>query len=292
VETQLLRTFVTVAETGSISAAASELGYVQSSVSEQLQRLERDIGVTLLTRTSTGVTPTGEGRRLLPEAKRVLDAVDALRRSTRERTRLRVGAVDTLALRWLPEVIGSLPGGERPTITMDRRDRLVRALADGRSDLAVLYRPPGRSLPHLGGRLQAAANRLEVEVLATDDLVVVSAPDRGGDSEGWLVTQTGCVHREAFDRYAGERSVTPHIQAEATTPEALRQLARQGAGRALLPGLAVADDLADGSLVVDDTVPEAGRTMEIVAVHPPDAAPEVHRFLRRAVDHALAGPGA
>src|SRR5919204_324171 len=81
-ETQLLQTFLTVAETGSISAAADRLGYVQSSVSDQVRRLERELGVTLLTRTSTGVSPTAEGRRLVPDAERVLAALDELRRTT------------------------------------------------------------------------------------------------------------------------------------------------------------------------------------------------------------------
>jgi DNA-binding transcriptional LysR family regulator len=291
VETQLLRTFVTVADAGSISAAASELGYVQSSVSEQLQRLERDLGATLLTRTSTGVTPTREGQRLLSEAKRVLDAVEDLRRTAHRRAPLRVGAVDTLALRWLPEVIAMLPTDRRPTITMDRRDRLLRALADGRCDLVVLYRPPDAPLPHLGARFQAAANRFEIEVLDTDDLVVVTAPEHHDHPDGWLVTQTGCVHREAFDRYVAKGADAPRIQAEAATPDALRQLARQGAGRALLPALAVADDLADGNLTIDAGAPETGGAVEIIAVHPPDAEPDVHHFLRRAVDHALSRPG-
>lgn len=288
-ETQLLRTFLTVVETGSISAAAGRLGYVQSSVSEQLRRLEVDLGVTLLTRTSTGVSPTSDGQRLVPAAERVLATVDDLRTAAGGATRLRVGSVDTLAVQWLPEVIAALPADERPTITMDRRDRLLGALLDGRCDVVLLYRPRGGTLPHLGTGRQAAANRLGVEVLDTDELLVVVAPDRAADAgDGWLVTQPGCVHREVFDRHVAPHVAGLRVSAEAPTPDALRRLARQGAGRALLPSLAVADDLADGSLVVDATVPDVEGAIEIVAVHPPDPGPEVHRFLRRAVDRALA----
>ena len=287
-ETQLLRTFVTVAETGSISAAAARLGYVQSSVSEQMRRLEHDLGVTLLRRSSTGVWPTALGRRLLPDAERVLAALDDLRRTASAPARLRVGTVDTLAVRWLPGVVATLPADQRPTITMDRRDLLLRALVEGRCDVVILYRPRGAPLPHLGGALQAAVSRLEIEMLDTDELLVVTAPNREAQTDdGWLVTQPGCVHREAFDRYIAPNVSTPRIQAQAPTPDALRQLARQGAGRALLPALAVTDDLADGGLTVDPTAPVVSSAIEIVAVHHPDAAPDVHRFLRRAVDHAL-----
>jgi DNA-binding transcriptional LysR family regulator len=134
--------------------------------------------------------------------------------------------------------------------------------------------------------LQAAVNRLEIEVLDTDEVLVVTAGDRRPQAEdGWLVTQTGCVYRELFDRHVASHGV--RILAEASTPDALRRLARQGAGRALVPALAVADNLADGALVVDETAPGVGDVIEIVAVHPPSAGPHVHRFLRRAVDHAL-----
>ncbi len=218
-ETQLLRTFLTVIDTGSISGAAARLGYVQSSVSEQLQRLERELGVTLLTRASTGVAPTTEGRRLVPAAEQVLAGLDALHDTIRSGPRLRVGAVDTLAVQWLPHAISTMPSEQQPTIVMDRRDRLLRALVDGRCDVVILYRPHGAPLPPLGDGLHAAVTRLSIEVLDTDTLVVVSAPTRDREADdGWLVTQPGCVHREAFDRHVAPHLTNPLVRAEAPTP--------------------------------------------------------------------------
>jgi DNA-binding transcriptional LysR family regulator len=288
-ETQLLRTFLAVVEAGSISGAAAQLGYVQSSVSEQIQRLERELGAALLARSSTGVVLTGEGRRAVIAAERVLAALDELQVAAGGPRRLRVGSVDTLAVQWLPDVLAALPADERPTIAMDRRDRLLRALLESRCDVVLLYRPRGGSLPRVGARREAL-DRLEVEVLDTDELVVVVAPEWNADDVdgGWLVTQPGCVHREVFDRHVAPQVAGLHVHAEAPTPDALRRLARQGAGRAMLPRLAVADDLAHGGLVVDPSAPDVGGAIEIVAVHRRDAGPEVHRFLRRAVDRALA----
>src|SRR5436853_233914 len=68
-DTRLLRAFLTVVETGGISAAAEKLGYAQSSVSDQLRGLERDLGVPVLHRTSVGTVPTEAGARLLPYAR-------------------------------------------------------------------------------------------------------------------------------------------------------------------------------------------------------------------------------
>jgi len=290
-DTQLLQTFVTVADTSSISAAATRLGFVQSSVSDQLRRLERDLGATLLVRTSTGVTLTADGARTLPAAQRVLSTLNQLRHTATPPPRLRLGTVDTLAAQWLPQLLTSLPADQRPTIVMNRRDLLLRELLDDRCDVVILYRPRGAPLPELDASRRQGISQLAVEVLDTDELLIVAAPGvswaRPGD--GWLVTQTGCVHREAFDRHVAPH-LDVHIEAEAPTPDTLRRLARQGTGRALLPALAVAEDLAAGALTIEPSTSRIADHIEIVAVHRPDANPTVHHFLRRAVDHALRTP--
>ncbi|SOY89196.1 LysR family transcriptional regulator [Cupriavidus taiwanensis] len=71
-DTDQLRTFVTVADSGSLSAAAPRLFLSQSSVSEQLRKLEERAGVPLLTRGRHGAQPTPAGQRLLEHARRIL----------------------------------------------------------------------------------------------------------------------------------------------------------------------------------------------------------------------------
>ncbi|WP_423192435.1 LysR family transcriptional regulator [Cupriavidus sp. H18C2] len=71
-ETDQLRTFVAVAESGSLSAAAPRLFLSQSSVSEQLRKLEARAGVPLLTRGKRGAALTPAGARLLDYARRIL----------------------------------------------------------------------------------------------------------------------------------------------------------------------------------------------------------------------------
>lgn len=67
-----LRTFVAVAEAGSLSAAAPRVFLSQSSVSEQMRKLEERIGVTLFTRGKQGVATTPAGERLLGHARHLL----------------------------------------------------------------------------------------------------------------------------------------------------------------------------------------------------------------------------
>jgi DNA-binding transcriptional LysR family regulator len=71
-ETDQLKTFVAVADSGSLSAAAPRLFLSQSSVSEQLRKLEERAGVPLLTRGKKGAALTPAGARLLDYARRIL----------------------------------------------------------------------------------------------------------------------------------------------------------------------------------------------------------------------------
>src|SRR5437879_2878667 len=102
VDSRHLRAFLAVADHGAISAAAARLGYAQSSVSDQIKGLERELGVTLLNRVSTGAVLTESGVRLLPYARRMLDLDAQMRRTAAGmRPALRIGAVETLAAAWL-----------------------------------------------------------------------------------------------------------------------------------------------------------------------------------------------
>src|SRR5688572_5687779 len=74
-DVQRLRAFALVVDLGSISAAASVLGYTQSAVSQQLAALEREVGSALVDRAQRPLRATRAGEALLPHVERVLAAV-------------------------------------------------------------------------------------------------------------------------------------------------------------------------------------------------------------------------
>jgi DNA-binding transcriptional LysR family regulator len=74
---ELLHTFVTVVEAGSLSAAAPRLFRSQSAVSEQIHKLEQTIGVALLSRSKMGSAPTPAGERLFGHARNLLELSEA-----------------------------------------------------------------------------------------------------------------------------------------------------------------------------------------------------------------------
>src|SRR5579862_9871804 len=102
-EVQLLRTFVAVARLGSFSAAASELGYTQAAVSQQIAALENDLKTQLLNRRPVG--PTEAGARLLEHAAPILLRLDAARADV---TRMTSTPVATLTVGCTP--LAGAPG--------------------------------------------------------------------------------------------------------------------------------------------------------------------------------------
>src|SRR5271156_7053751 len=75
-DSDLLRTFVTVSETGSFTRAAAVVGRTQSAVSLQVKRLEELAGGPLFERGSRGVAPTRLGLELLTNARRVVSLLE------------------------------------------------------------------------------------------------------------------------------------------------------------------------------------------------------------------------
>jgi len=142
-DSSLLRTFVTVAETGAVGVAAIRLARTQAAVSMQLRRLEEDVGQRLLDRSPRGVQLTEAGHLLLPYAHTILGAGADARRA------LSAGQVSgTVRLGMLEDIaVGRLPRALRRfsiayprvalEIVVDSSAALSRRLVDGGLDVVV-----------------------------------------------------------------------------------------------------------------------------------------------------------
>src|SRR4051794_18042274 len=114
-DVRLLQVLREIARRGSFSAAAEALNYTQPAVSQQVARLERQTGVTLVDRTPRGIRLTAAGEALLRRTERVLAELQAAEDELGEiaaeaRGRLRVAAFSTAAGTIVPEAGAALPG--------------------------------------------------------------------------------------------------------------------------------------------------------------------------------------
>jgi DNA-binding transcriptional LysR family regulator len=151
VEFRQLRTFLAIAEELHFGRAAQRLHLAQSSVSEQLRRLERELGVTLVTRSSHRVELSEAGRAFETAARQLLADVDRAAQLARDvadgrQGRLNIGFNPVAAMSVVPAALIQLQS-DHPDVTVDLRELMtgpqLTALRNYDIDIGFLYgRPP------------------------------------------------------------------------------------------------------------------------------------------------------
>ncbi len=172
-----LAALVAVSEAGSITRAAQRLGYTAPALSQQLAKLEREAGTTLLVRHHRGARLTAAGELLVARARRILDELDRARLELAQLSglsggRLRIGTFPSAGIHLLPPALSAFrrahPDVEL-TVAEFEPPAGVTAVADGEMDLALThtYEPADpEPLPR----------SVRAEVLLVEELVLVTAP--------------------------------------------------------------------------------------------------------------------
>jgi DNA-binding transcriptional LysR family regulator len=155
----ILRTVVAAQELGGFNRAADHIGRSQSAVSQQIRKLEEQVGEPLFRKEGRGLMPTEAGEVILRYAKRILDlndeAITAIR-GIAIAGAIRFGVPSDLAETWLPKVLGQFKRAHPAVLIeaiVDRNALLLERLDKGQLDLALVFggdaRPDAESLATL-----------------------------------------------------------------------------------------------------------------------------------------------
>ncbi|MFE1768353.1 LysR family transcriptional regulator [Streptomyces angustmyceticus] len=293
---QQLRYFTAVADTRHFTRAAAREHVAQPSLSQQIRSLERELGAELFHRARGHITLTDAGETLLPLARRILADAETARREVQEvarlrRGRLRLGAPPSLCASLVPDVLrafhSAYPGVEL-MVTEDGSQDLVRALADGALDLALVITP-----------LPVQAPALTTAELLREELVVVSAPDRPAPvgrrtrirvedlrDRPLAMFRRGYDLREFTTAACRAAGFEPVFTVEGGEMDAVLGFVRAGLGVAVVPSM-VAE--RSGLRVTRFATPGMHRVVSVAHrgdVSPPRAARELQRILH---DHLEPG---
>src|SRR6478752_1209606 len=172
-----LRLVKAVADAGSITGAALDLGYSQPAVSQQLKRLEQRLGIAIVERVGRSVRLTDAGRILARHAPAVTTALDAAAGELAELQGLRAARVRLMAFpsasptivpRLLAELAARHPGISLTYVEAEPPEA-VDAVREDRTDIALTFSYPGdRDDPH-----GSSARGLAVSAIGTDDMLAV-----------------------------------------------------------------------------------------------------------------------
>jgi DNA-binding transcriptional LysR family regulator len=148
---ELLRAFVAVADCGGFHRAAERLNLTQSTVSQQIKRLELETKRPLFRRTTRSVALTDDGEMLLGDARRLLQLEEAARHrlaAPRLSGTVRLGVVEEVAGGSLPSALGrfaALHPGVKLEVQIGVSAGLIDLLNSGRLDVVFAKRPLGTS---------------------------------------------------------------------------------------------------------------------------------------------------
>ncbi len=240
-----LRAFVAVAEEASFTRAADRLHMVQSSVSASVLALERELGTKLLERGNRRSELTDAGRALLPEARRVLEAVELAEDAVRQvdaglRGSVSLGVMQAQAMhgvdvpRLLTEFRAEHPEVELSIRHVGGSSAMAAQVREGLLDLAVLALPESQ----LGG--------LDFARLAVEDIVLACPPDHPAAAkkrvdlasladETFVELPAGWGTRVAVDSAFAARGIGRDVKIELNDTAGVIEFVRAGLAVALAP---------------------------------------------------------
>jgi DNA-binding transcriptional LysR family regulator len=241
-ELRQLRYFRAIARAGSFSAAAAEEFVVQSALSQQIRKLEEELGLKLFERTTRSVRLTREGVQLLELTDRVLDDVELVRAEADAlrgvvRGKVAVGMMECppagLDMAVLLRDFNAGHPGVEVALRSGGSDRMLDEVRSGELDLAILGLPPS-----------PLSDRLAARTLLVEDLVGVVEVDHRLSGrvraaaladEVFVDFPPGYGLREQVDHCFAEAGVERTVGFEVVRVEEMIRFATLGLGIAVLP---------------------------------------------------------
>lgn len=270
---ELLRSFVSVVDAGGFTRAGERVHRTQSTVSQQIKRLEDDIGRPLLNRSGKQVVPTEDGERLLSYARRLLalaeEARDVLARPTHDGA-VRLGIPEDFAAYRLTKLLASF-SRSRPGLRLDvRADQSIylrRDLERGELDLALLKRNAGEK----GGiavwpeRVHWVTSKAYPVNPKTETVPLIFFP-------------AGCLYRTRAIHAIESAGRSWHMAYTSSSLSGIQAAVAAGLGLSILPEIAIQADhrtltAKDGFAPIDKT--------EVALVASPVASPATLRLADR-----------
>lgn len=267
-ELRQLKTFVTTAKLLSFTKAANALGYAQSTITNQIQTLEAELGTMLFERLNKQIKLTNDGEQLYIYASQILkltaEAKNQLTSSPLARSSLTIGTAESLCTHRLPEVFQTY------------RTRYPNVKINLRFDTYNDYQAHLRKntidiLLFLG--VTCSETDLINHVLFEEPMAVVAAPghpltekdqvtphDISG--QALILTGAGCNYRQLFESMLTQAGVKPSSILEVSSIEVIKKFICDGWGISLLPLVAVHQEIAADQLIA---LPWTGPAFDIKA---------------------------
>lgn len=276
-EMHQLRYVVAVARTGNFSRAAEQCHVAQPSLSQQIQKLEGELGERLFDRMKREAKLTAHGEVFLRRAVRILEEVDAAKREAADaqellRGAMTIGVLPTIAPYLLPEVVAGFTGdfpGVEIVVHEDTTAHLLKLAHSYEVDFVLASQP-------------IMDTRLEVRELFTEELLLALPPGHAlarrrsvapEDLEGehFIVMKEGHCLGEQVLGFCERNDLRARISFRSAQLETVQALVCSGLGISLVPAMAACRERDDRPVYRPFRSPKPER--KIVAFWPKQRPP-------------------
>lgn len=259
-ELRQLITFSKITQLKSFLKAAEDLGYAQSTITTQIQLLEKELGIKLFERIGRNMELTSKGLIFLEYAEKIINLADEAKSAVSDtdvpKGTLKIGVVESLCTIRLPEVLKHYH--------MKYPDVEVIIKIGTCSDLHNMLKNNTVDLIFILGELIKDQDLLscmcceeEMAVLASPlnilkDKKKLTLKDISG--EALILTEKGCSYRGVFETMFSKENLQHHLSLEIGSIETIKTFVKNNLGITLLPAMTAQNELDKGELVKLDLV--------------------------------------
>ena len=272
-------TLASAVETGSLTAAAKQLGCTQSAVSHTIAGLEEELGFAVITRGKSGVRLTDEGERLMPAVRNLLNSAEQLNQTASsirglDTGTVRIGTFTSVGVHWLPTILkqfhSDFPGVDFKILNGDYHD-VEQWINDGSVDVGFVAIPGNiacETIPLMEDRLLAILPR-DSRFASYPKFPLIEC-----ETEPFISLLESSDHdaRRALEA-AG---VKPNVRFYTKDDYAIIAMVENGLGMSIMPELLLKGRHDD--LLVLPLVPEAKRVIGIAVAAGENAGPATRKF--------------
>lgn len=250
-----LQTFIVVARLLNFRAAAEELNYSQSTISDHIRNLEQELDVKLFERLGRKVFLNEQGKKLISSAERMIQDAEEIHKLFKNNEKvkgsLKIGAAETLCVFWLPPVLKEYSKiYPEVQIILKMADCLEFPEMLGKNVIDVAF-----SLHDESGQLHLS----QID-LFDDSTIFVAAPDHplaalkkitvyDLENQSFILTEADSGYSLELKNLLQRLNIKMNTIMEFGSLEAIKQCVRNGLGITLLPSIAVDKEIKRGELV-------------------------------------------
>ncbi len=280
--------FWRVANTGNLTQVANEIHLSQSAISAQLKQFQENMGVALLSREGRKLVLTPKGKQVLEYADEIFSKGEELENLINkgmpaQSSHVAIGVLSNLSRNFVESFTLPLINDKFTTFSLQTAglSNLLDGLSSFRFDI-ILTNHNVELGQQKGIWHSELVSRQAIEIIGPSKPRKARRFPQSYADASWVLPSQNSEIRSAFSIACARAQYTPNVKAETNDMAMLRLLARDSGAYSVMPSVVVRDEVANGLLYVQQSLPDAYEHFYAVTLAKKKVTPQVQRLINNA----------